>query len=123
MREKREIVKKLKQLNDKLESVGLDVEQSDVIIEKAVKVINEELTPKERLLLYKIIIQEFSYRAMVEKPEFMIKQNNVVLRSILFSGLIFGLLTFITALLFSNGPLVASIKDILYHILNITKTK
>lgn len=123
MKERREIVRLLKQLNNKLVSLGVNDEKLDTVVEKVVDTLYEELTPKERVLLYKIVIKEFSYRAMVERPDYLIRQNNVTLRTILFSGLIFGSLVFISALLFSNGPLIESIKMIIYHVLNITNTK
>lgn len=116
MREVREIVRLVRKINHKLEISGNKNYQVDETVKKIINTIENEFTEDEKVTFFIFFLKELSFKKTLEHPEFMIRQNNVFLRSMFFAA---GLVTFIvilTALLFSDGPFVEGTLNLIKHV-------
>lgn len=121
--EKEKISNLVNKLSDKVDDLSQSPEEKDKFIRGIIETIETDLTPEEKVTLYKYVFEELSFKKMVEQPDFMIKQSNVRLRGIFFSGMLVLILIIIAGVLFSNSPLITNLHNYILGIFEIANLK
>lgn len=109
----------LEKLTEKVDDLSPSPEEKDKFIKNIVSMVENDLTEDEKVTLYKQVFEQLSYKRMVEQPDFMIRQSNVRLRGIFFSGILVLILIIIAGVLFSNSPLITNLHNYIMNIFEI----
>lgn len=117
--EKEKMSTLLEKLNEKVDDLSPSPEEKDKFIRNIVSMVENDLTEEEKVTLYKQVFEQLSYKRMVEQPDFMIRQSNVRLRGIFFSGILVLILIIIAGVLFSNSPLITNLHNYIMNIFEI----
>lgn len=106
-------------MSKKLDLLNKDDASQDAVIEKLVVDLERDLSLKEKVRLYKFVMKELSYKGFIEHPEFMLRQNNVLLRTVFFGTIMLMFTVTLGAMLFSDGPFITSVINFFKHIFDI----
>lgn len=117
--EKEKISKLVEKLEEKMEDLSTTPEEESKFVKNMIKMIEEDLSLDEKVTLYKHVFEELSFKRMVEQPDFMIRQSNVRLRGIFFSGILVLVLIIIVGVLFSNSPLITNLHNYIISIFEL----
>lgn len=121
--EKEKISNLVNKLSERVEDLSNSPEERDKLIRTIVETIETDLSDDEKVTLYKYVFEELSFKRMVEQPDFMIKQSNVRLRGIFFSGMLVLILIIIAGVLFSNSPLITNFHNYILQIFELASLK
>ena len=120
MKRQKSLVEQLDRIIEQTNSIE-DEEKKKVFITKCIELFEKNLTIEEKVIFTTFLIEEASFRKVVEHPDFLLKQSNMKIRNTFFNALIVVVVMMIAGLIFTDNPIRLGLNKILDGIMFIFK--